>query len=106
MNFECARCGYCCTFRVILTTEEINNIKKLNITDFFEKDQENNNIIKRKENGDCLFLERKNNKTLCKIYSSRPKPCRDYPPYPQNKPCREFNPLVRAYLYRIKINKK
>jgi len=101
-NFKCERCGYCCTFKVILTNSEIKKIEKLNFVDFFEKDEKNNIIIKRNKEGDCFFLQRQNDKTFCQIYPLRPMPCRNYPPYPQDKPCQEFNPLVRAYLYRIK----
>ena len=102
---KCERCGYCCTFNVILTDYEISRIKKEGFNDFFIKDGKNNFITKRKEDGDCIFLERINDKTSCKIYSFRPKPCRDYPPYQQEKQCKEFNPRVRAYLYRRKDKK-
>ena len=105
MNFACAKCGYCCTLNVILTEKEIKQIKKTGFTDFYVKDNENNTIIKRKDNGDCLFLNRHENTfttTSCQIYSLRPSPCKNYPPYEQNQPCKEFNPRVRAYLYRTR----
>ena len=94
-------CGYCCTFNVILTDSEIKRVKEIGFEDFFVEDKDGNKIIKRKENGDCLFLIREGKKTKCQIYSARPFPCKNYPPYPQDKLCKEFNPAVRAYLYRI-----
>ncbi|HLC89029.1 MAG TPA: YkgJ family cysteine cluster protein [Candidatus Nanoarchaeia archaeon] len=104
MAFKCERCGYCCTLKVVLTNSEIAKIKANGFTDFFEKDEEDNKntIIKRKDNGDCLFLERVKNRTSCRLYSVRPSPCRNYPPYEQDRLCKEFNPRVRAYLYKTK----
>ncbi len=102
-HFTCANCGYCCTLKVILTVKELKEIKSRGYTDFFEQENKSNHlIIKQQENGDCYFLERNGNKTSCQIYPVRPSPCKNYPPYSQNQLCKEFNPRVRAYLYRTR----
>tara|TARA_Y100000310_G_scaffold271648_1_gene286248 strand:- start:62 stop:382 length:321 start_codon:yes stop_codon:yes gene_type:complete len=102
-NFKCERCGYSCTLKVVLTKEEIKTIQNLGYTDFYETDKNSKVCLKQTKEHDCIFLERDKDKTTCKIYPSRPKPCENYPPYPQDKLCKEFNPAVRAYLYNRKI---
>jgi len=108
MTFKCERCGYCCTLNVILTEKEIKKITQKGFADFFVKDENDDNngdnsfLIKRKENGDCIFLKRNGDVTSCQIYPFRPSPCKNYPPYEQNRPCKGFNPRVRAYLYRTR----
>ena len=96
MNFKCEHCGYCCTLIAKVNSKEIKTIEKLGHIkkDFLEK-----GCLRRTKEGDCFFLVRRGRKTKCKIYFNRPKVCRDYPPFEQNKPCQEFNHAVRGYLY-------
>jgi hypothetical protein len=35
--------------------------------------------LTEKSNGDCVFLERKDDKVVCQIYEHRPKQCRTWP---------------------------
>lgn len=77
---NCNFCGLCCTLAVKVTEKEVRKIENLGYSrsDFTEKDDGNNTILKRKD-GWCFFFERKSNVGYCKIYNSRPEPCRDFP---------------------------
>jgi len=77
-NFECKRCGYCCTLRSRLNLIEYLRIYLKGHRDFSDKDLANRKYLKIID-GKCIFLASKNNKSFCKIYSSRPKMCRKYP---------------------------
>jgi Fe-S-cluster containining protein len=72
---NCNRCGYCCTLRVRLSFPEYLRILLAGKMDFTEKDTKGKRCIKMPGQR-CFFLEAKN---FCKIYSIRPKMCRDYP---------------------------
>ena len=78
-------------------------LKKLgyNLLDIIEKDNRGHNSLKRKTDGDCIFLERHGKKCSCKIYEHRPKVCRKYPGYKHEKPCKKANPAVREYLMKV-----
>jgi len=77
---NCNFCGLCCTLVVKLTRKETELIESLGYDrkKFTETDDVGNLIIKRLEGG-CYFLERKNNVGQCKIYDKRPGPCSNFP---------------------------
>ena len=74
---NCNFCGLCCTLAVKVTPQEIKKIESLGHKNFTEKD--GNNTLLKRPNGWCTFFERKNNVGICKIYDSRPAPCKDFP---------------------------
>lgn len=77
---NCARCGYCCQLIVPLNEKEIKRIKKLGYDEdyFTEKDSHGKKALKLINNY-CIFLEINGGIARCRIYSHRPKRCRDYP---------------------------
>ncbi len=87
-NFKCKKCGSCCrTPR--LYKADVERIKKLGYKeeDFVYTDNFGNTYPKEKK-GWCMFLDKplrgktRTNKCKtaeCKIYSARPKICRQYP---------------------------
>jgi Fe-S-cluster containining protein len=77
---NCNFCGLCCTLIVKLSRKEVEAIESLgyNRKKFAETDDVGNLIIKRPE-GWCYFLEQKNGVGCCKIYNSRPMPCSNFP---------------------------
>ncbi len=75
MPSNCNRCAYCCTLRVRLSFLEYLKILLKGYRNFTEKDLKGRRCIKLPDNK-CYFLE---NKNFCKIYSIRPKMCREYP---------------------------
>ena len=77
---NCNFCGLCCTLIVKLSRKEIEAIESLgyNRKKFAETDDVGNLIIKRPE-GLCYFLESKNDVGYCKIYDRRPRPCSNFP---------------------------
>ena len=80
-TFKCDRsCGDCCIYLTVrLNKKEIEAIKKAGYDDFYEYDSHiKNNVMKLGEDG-CPFLGKKKGKYYCKIYSIRPKVCRQYP---------------------------
>jgi len=103
MSFKCERCGYCCTLIARVSLIDMIRLKKLgyNLLDIIEKDNRGHNSLKRKTDGDCIFLERHGKKCSCKIYEHRPKVCRKYPGYKHEKPCKKANPAVREYLMKV-----
>ncbi|MBR9691769.1 YkgJ family cysteine cluster protein [Candidatus Woesearchaeota archaeon] len=74
MPSNCSRCAYCCTLRVRLSLLEYLRILLKGYRDFTEKDTKGRKCIKLPDKK-CFFLENNN----CKIYSIRPKMCREYP---------------------------
>ena len=81
-DFTCKRCGECCKPIVILSSDDIQSIKKLGYNDdsFIDKDYLVNNrkTIKRKD-GKCIFLRYNAGVSGCVIYENRPNICRLYP---------------------------
>ena len=72
---KCSNCGVCCRFHVRLSEKDIRRIK----TDVdYVENVGGKKWIKRK-NGYCIFLEIKEGKSSCTIYSKRPNVCRKYP---------------------------
>lgn len=82
---RCKRCGYCCTLIPKITFFEMLRIMLRGYFNFSEKDIDGKRSIKI-IGKDCYFLERKDNTTACKIYSIRPKVCRNFP-YKDAKVC-------------------
>ena len=80
-DFICIRCGHCCNFDVILTPNEISNIKELGYDpNKFIAKKLGFSFISKKENGNCFFLEKdKLNSTKCLIYEKRPFTCVKFP---------------------------
>jgi len=75
-SFKCERCTDCCKHLVVkLCKKDISRIEEKGYKDFFVYDKRiKGNVLKHK-NFKCVFLGKKN----CKIYSIRPKVCREYP---------------------------
>lgn len=103
MAFKCERCGYCCTIIARVSLFDMLRLKKLgyDLLEVIEKDPRGYNSLKRKSDGDCVFLERHGKRCSCKIYEHRPKVCRKYPGFKTELPCKKVNPSVREYLMRI-----
>jgi len=71
MNFECKKCGKCCSNLLPLTQKEIETMRKL-------KDKINKMPLKKDYEHDCPFL---GNDNKCNIYNDRPFICRQYDCY-------------------------
>ena len=79
---KCSQCGICCSLFLINLNEEeyysgkyITQFKKYGLINNFRKAAAcGANILKRKENGDCIYL--KGNE--CSIHKIRPKVCREF----------------------------
>ena len=85
-KFECLEgCGLCCSYRVSVTRDDFEKIKKLgkDEDEFLRKEgevlRENFAGILMKYDGKCSFFDRSTKR--CSIYSSRPQYCRNYPFY-------------------------
>ena len=88
LSFECTQCGNCCSGEpgyVWATKEEISRIARfLGRTDDWLDKKHLRRVAFRyslteKENGDCIFLERQDGKSMCGIYAVRPLQCRTWP---------------------------
>ncbi|MBU0614656.1 MAG: YkgJ family cysteine cluster protein [Nanoarchaeota archaeon] len=77
-EFSCQRCQDCCKYLTVkISRKEIEKIKKLGYSDFYDYDTHiKSHIIKMDEHG-CFFL--KKDGSGCTIYRDRPKVCREYP---------------------------
>ena len=79
---KCSSCGLCCRlFYINLTKEEYRSgryktqFEKFGLIDNFKKAIAcGANILKQKENGNCIYL--KGNK--CSIHKSRPQVCKEF----------------------------
>jgi Fe-S-cluster containining protein len=76
-KFKCLRCGRCCRFRVTLSKDEINKIKKAGY-------KERDFIVKKNElkriNGNCVFLTCNNGVCSCELQNSaKPSTCVNFP---------------------------
>ena len=83
-TFKCGSCGECCkTYTVRLDSSDIVRIRKLgHAEDFFveyDKYVSGNVMKKDRATNWCIFLEKSLGKPFCRIYSSRPEVCREYP---------------------------
>lgn len=78
-KINCKKCANCCKKLKIEVTEEdiikISNFLEMNRNEFKENFLEKDNIIKIKENGECVFLKF----NICTIYSTAPLECKSFP---------------------------
>jgi Fe-S-cluster containining protein len=83
LQFECTRCGLCCTGRpgyVWVKIEDLHRIAEflgLRVRDFtkqYVRQIGSQWSLIEKPNGDCIFYE-----SGCKIYPVRPTQCRTFP---------------------------
>lgn len=81
-NFKCKRCAKCCKkYLIKLYDRDIERIQKKYPKEYFVEKLEIgpiNDYILKKVNGKCIFLK-KNKQYFCKIYTIRPKICKQYP---------------------------
>lgn len=68
MNFECKKCGNCCSAYLPLTEKEVKLMKSL-------KEKINKAPLRNDYIFHCPFL---NNENKCNIYEDRPFICRQY----------------------------
>ena len=74
-DFECMRCGKCCTLRVKPSKKDLERILKAG---YKKEDFLDRGWIKR-VNKACYFLKKNRNGTYCSIYNHRPDTCRGWP---------------------------
>jgi len=88
LSFSCTQCGNCCSGEpgyVWATKEEIAGIAKfLGRTDGTLGKKHLRRVglrysLTEKPDGDCIFLKRKDGKSMCGIYPVRPLQCRTWP---------------------------
>ncbi len=93
LSFECTQCGNCCSGDpgyVWATKEEVKRISKfLGRTDGTLGAQHLRRVgfrysLTEKPDGDCIFLKRDGDRSMCSIYSVRPLQCRTWPFWTQN----------------------
>ncbi len=93
LRFECTQCGNCCSGDpgyVWATKEEVRRIATfLGRSDGRLNGKHLRRVglrysLTEKDNGDCIFLKRDGDKTLCGIYPVRPLQCRTWPFWTQN----------------------
>ncbi|MFN4082979.1 MAG: YkgJ family cysteine cluster protein [Bacteroidia bacterium] len=99
-NIDCLQCANCCkTTGPLLLGKDIDRLadaEKLRPADFTQK------YIKTDEDGDyvfksmpCPFL---NNDNYCRVYSSRPNACRQYPHTQQNNQLQKLSITIKNSL--------
>ncbi|MBI4440106.1 YkgJ family cysteine cluster protein [Candidatus Woesearchaeota archaeon] len=90
---DCRKCAKCCKNVIVIPNKrDITPIVNLGFSgkDFLAKfGPRRCSILARKQNGDCIFLE-KDKIYSCRIYPSRPEACRKYP-FGGIKDCRELS---------------
>jgi Fe-S-cluster containining protein len=82
-QIDCTQCANCC--RVATATVTERDIHRLSRhfrvkperirADYVVESEEEGLILRRRENGECVFLEG----NLCSVYESRPETCQRYP---------------------------
>jgi len=76
-DFQCAKCGHCCQFSILLNKQDIQNIiSSGHKEDKFLEKKNGLNMLKKNKTGFCVFF---NSDNSCSIYEVRPKTCRKYP---------------------------
>ncbi len=96
LHFECSQCGQCCggmpgyvwvTEKEVIRIAEYLGISLEEFMDNFLKQVGKRLSLRerpKKENYDCIFLERTESGARCKIYPVRPKQCRTWPFWKMN----------------------
>jgi len=93
LSFECTQCGNCCSGApgfVWATKEEIRRISEfLGRDDGWLESKHLRRVgfrysLTETRDGDCIFLKREGNQTMCSIYPVRPLQCRTWPFWRQN----------------------
>lgn len=74
-EFECFRCGKCCTLKVEPTR---GDVKRIESAGHSRKDFMDGRFLKRVK-GKCFFLERQGKHYACSLYQHRPDVCRAWP---------------------------
>jgi Fe-S-cluster containining protein len=108
-NFKnkCNMCGMCCKlFLINLSEEEYFSGKYIKVFEWFEinKDfdfvRENGiNILAKKEDGSCIYLEDK----LCKIHSDRPQVCKEFFCSSKNKRFENMRQAIKKHRVRKRL---
>lgn len=84
---DCKRCGKCCTGQVVgmLGVEAVAIARHLNMPSsdfkvmFIDRQVGKWLMLKKQNNGECLFLLHENGLAKCAIYPVRPETCRRFP---------------------------
>jgi Fe-S-cluster containining protein len=92
-NFECNKCGNCCSNFLPLSEKEIRTMKKLS-------KKENKHPLLKDWYNRCPFL---NNDNKCDIYKDRPAICQYYNCYNFNNHMydREYIEIIKNNNYRM-----
>jgi Fe-S-cluster containining protein len=82
-QIDCTQCANCC--RVATATVAERDVDRLArhfrvkperiMADYVVESEEEGLILRRRENGECVFLEG----NLCSVYEARPETCQRYP---------------------------
>ena len=72
-DFKCERCGHCCSYKVMLTKEDIRKLERNGYSNF--TDGKTMNMAE----GHCVFMNKEKNLANCKIYPIRPDICSKFP---------------------------
>jgi Fe-S-cluster containining protein len=72
-DFKCERCGHCCSYKVLLTKEDIARLKRNGYSNFTDGKSMN------KIEGHCIFMNEEKSIANCKIHSIRPEICEKFP---------------------------
>lgn len=95
LHFACSECGNCCSGPgegyIWTTRQEIEFIAeylKMPIGQlkrkYFKRVMTRVSIIEDSATKDCIFLEKKDGKKICRIYPVRPNQCRTWPFWSEN----------------------
>ncbi len=84
---NCGKCVFCCQNTIITLIDE-------DPEDYLTTDVHGFKILQRKENGDCVYLDRENG---CTKYEHRPEMCQVYD-------CRKFYKFLRKRHSKESIN--
>lgn len=74
-EFECFKCGKCCTLKVEPTEKDIKRLESLGYerTDFMDRKY----LLRVK--GKCIFLKREGKYYVCSVHEHKPRVCREWP---------------------------
>jgi Fe-S-cluster containining protein len=82
-QIDCTQCANCCRVATAVVTErDVDRLARhfrvkpeRIFADYVVESEEEGHILRRRENGECVFLEG----NLCTDYESRPETCQRYP---------------------------